>query len=324
MKSNISILIIFGSTSLGFLCLTIYKYHTEAVKSEERPSFYNSDSRSLENIADSRVVLLEPIAKEEIVDLQVSHPEISILSSDNFSYRERLTAFRALNWAELTLDELVLLKEFLVSESSLVTNPAQAFSLRNNVLSNLLDNPDYARFAYDSLIEVLIDKDQHNIWREYVLQHYSIFLRDYRENSSFSADNHSLLVDILYDSLDEFDTGISGTALLNFKRLKREIPELVEGFDYQLRAIEVFLNENADLSSRISAIGSISTENRDVEADDLIAIIVSPSNNVVLKMAALRYAIDADKNEASNHYDDVILAASTQPSTLLKGLLKNE
>lgn len=283
-------------------------------------------------LSDTEKALFEPADKspaedaetpdESIKEASVSVPPIETLISAGHDYSRRRKAFAEMIRSGLTANEIVALTDYLLSESSNTQEPMWEFALRNDVLREFIEGGVDLSVLTKILIEVPRNTEKHHpMWREFVLQSYSTVVRDY--GIGLDHEETRRLKQALLERLAETESGIAGTALINFHRLDSIMPEFSDGVGVEEKRLEIMLDADVDLSSRISAIATLQDQSVKQEISRLTALLETEDTHVLVKAAALRRVLDA-YNHLPNVRSDVSAIARGQNSPILNRILLNE
>ena len=244
----------------------------------------------------------------------------TIFNTEN-DYWERSKRLKNLNWSGLTGSEIESIARFLLSRSKDAQHPVSEFAIRNDLLRGLIDLNNYKDVVMQLFTEIPSDRENHHLlWREYVLQHASVFLQRYNED----RDNPSYpgkLFEVLEASMTEIDTGIAGTAFLNIYRIRGNYPELYQKYNLNQRAGETVLNPNADLATRISAVSVLQNHAVELNSEALLSVYKDEKTGTVLRSAILRRLLDTNSEEAKKA---VMAARGDTKSLILKNILRHE
>ena len=248
-------------------------------------------------------------AVESIHGMNGSSKESSRFGSvlnEQAPYKTRLRELHTINFESLSEDEAKVIRDFLLSE--LKSDDAQhdaRLAIRNDLLEKLMANPDVAHVAADVLIAGVQDKGQDPLWREYLLQHYSVFVDDYYDRELVTKDVFSTLEETLTSCLEERYSAIAGTALLNFSRLSEGGSGMGQGHDWVVEAKQIAYDQDAHLASRISAFQTIPTEASEMSEDVMVEFMDNAETHLLLKLAFLNY-VKRSSGVSSDEYSHLL------------------
>lgn len=323
MSRTLKTIFLLALVALGVGARVLFLEQTGGRPDSDEVLVGSESNNSAEFVVNETTRLLKRSEEQAIHDSTIQS-ELEILLSEEAAYSERLKVLNEIDWSALDLEQYKAIKLFLISDSASVNEPVSQFAIRNDLLLKLITNPDCISMAAQVLVGVVSDLKQHPLWREYVLQHYSIFIDDYHGDGLVDPFVLDRLCEILSSSLGEIENGMSGTAFLNLKRLERSNPEILRDIDYMELAARAAINPDVDLSTRISALGCLDPLDAEIRPEQLNRIMVDPEANIVLKAAALRYALAANNKTESGSYAFVLAAARAQNSQTLNRMLDDD
>ncbi len=242
------------------------------------------------------------------------------------AYWQRFRALQELPWGELEEPEIRFLVDYLECASAGVSDPLGEFSLRNDVLRGLIDLRADPEILLGVLLAVPQEKDAHHVlWREYVLQHYSIFLQDYQTDGLLGEDPQRSLVGELERHLNETQTGIAGTALLNMHRLRGIDGSRYGGLPVEPAAIALATDPDAAPASRIAAAALLPDRYFESAFGEALDLLSSGEANMVFKAALLRRALEASASiPLPGGRVRLREAVAAQDSRILKNILGDD
>ena len=206
----------------------------------------------------------------------------------SLGYVERLGYLHDFNWEQdASLARLVA--DYLLLPISSGESRETELAIRNDVLGNLIEEPAFAEITVGLLIRGADDVTQDPIWREYLLQHYSVFVVDYLRSGAVKEALFQELNRSLFDRMAERSNGMAGTALLNYVRLNETHPDWIEAVDWRVEAASIAFDPTAHLSSRIAAFQTLPLDSPEVRLDEFHKIIKSDGADFLLKLAASGY-----------------------------------
>ncbi|WP_309386030.1 hypothetical protein [Cerasicoccus frondis] len=262
----------------------------------------------------------EALSKEEA---PLINERLQSVMDSTLSYLHRLDQLQELDLALLGEQDFAAIREFLTTASPETSNPSEDFAIRNDLLEMLMRQPGHEDFIQGVLIDGVKDTAQHTLWREYLLQHYSLWVDDavaaeYRYDAELAP-----LLDVLKQSLSESDNEIAGAAILNYLRLHENHPELISDTDFRSVATQIVTDPNANRATRISAILALSAETPTIAADQLQLMMADPVEHTLLKVTIYHFARRAVEN-GNLEYQAVLKAAKNLNSPILSRLSSNE
>ena len=303
MRKNNSILFLFGALMIAMVSL--YCCWEIVEKQEQGEDFVAATVPQL--IEGDSAEVADP---ENAIDIDrpartQTHPvrKLEAVLSLSGDYIERLDSLHRVNWTLLTDHELQTIERCLLSVTTdSLENPNEEYALLNDILEALLAQERYVSSSAKVLIEGLKDNTLDPLWREYLLQHYCLFIEDYKGTEYEQDARFDELKEGLIASLAEAEGGLAGTSLLNIDRLSQMGPDFEFDPSWHSRAVEIALDGSAGLGSRIPAfqVLPISAEKRpDLSVEALREVLLSQRAHKLIQFAVTSYLKRA--NEAGYH-----------------------
>jgi hypothetical protein len=158
-----------------------------------------------------------------------------------------------------------------------------------------------------------------------VLQHYSIFLQDYTADGLLDEDSQFRLVGELEHHLDETNSGIAGTALLNMHRLRGIDGSRYGGLPVEPAAVALATDPDAAPASRIAAAALLPDAYFESAFEEALTLLGSRQAGTVFKAALLRRALEASASMSlPGQRVRLREAVAAQDSRILKNILGDD
>ncbi|MGJ8641376.1 MAG: hypothetical protein ACSHYA_18450 [Opitutaceae bacterium] len=300
-----------------FVCFYIYRSGSEerarlpslaitATTQEETPV----EDSALNSLAGEVVVAPKTISSDKVSE------ELLLVVDESRGYQQRLAALGRLDLTRVNSTVAHHIADYLLSPVNESSELNANLAIRNDLLEELMKLADFVELSASVLVDGVRDESLNSTWREYLLQHYSILIRDYGDSKLQDSPLSTDLKEILVQSLHETDNGIAGTALLNIDRIKKHSPDWIEDLEWQHLAVKLALDSDANIASRVPAFQVLPAGTYEVSVDTLNSVIQSESEHVLLKLALIQF-VNRAIADGQSEYSSVLVAAKALDSKIL-------
>jgi hypothetical protein len=189
-----------------------------------------------------------PVQDETQMDVSMSAPVR--LAFTEAPYLDRKEAILALG-KNLSAAESALFIDYLKAPMSAEEVNITA-ALKNAVMELLRGQTNLAGTWHRTLIELADDPFQHEVTRDYALQHLVDWYEDLLGDPSFEGDREEMRA-ALWRGTDETTAAIAGTALLGLHRLAAQDP-LLDQSAIGESALRLLVGESTSEGSRVTSV----------------------------------------------------------------------
>lgn len=242
------------------------------------------------------------IPKIELPEVKSEFPPVETLDSvtaqvvgfdASLSLDQRSSLVWRLFKRELRKNDFQAIYAFLKSYPETEERQQHYHSLKNDLLVTLIDDGRFKESTGQIMLEIINDRQQHEVMREYVLQYVTDYFEKHwldpqKLNSMSDYDNllQQSFLDTMWEMVSSNEGPIAGTSLIRLHDLSKNFDivgqEKVDGV-----AKWMAIDSTVPPSSRMAAL-SIISEKKIVEvASDVRFMAFDSSLNIPLRMSAL-------------------------------------
>lgn len=226
---------------------------------------------------------------------------LDFLKDDSVAFMEKSKLLHSLRHGHVEESESIYLLYYLAYNEYIHEGGEDmyALSLMNDALECLLEQAPMHEGLGSLMLAIVRDGGAGPIWREYVLQHFDKYYRAYLKDSDGEGLEMAYMQQALAAALYHQDSGLAGTALIVLEKLRQDYDEF-QGASLRTSLLRLAVGENAELSSRVTALAMLGSMQEPTSQEIAFAIQYAGDSTspLVLRMASVgclkRWAV---KNE---------------------------